>query len=306
MRVEAEAVEYLRFEDGSPVRAASAVARFGDGFLVSQDDATSACWWRSGVGTPVRLLPPVDGHDTFSEAEHTKALKPDLEAALHVTLDDAPAVLLLGSGSTEARMRAVLVGLLDGVPWAVSRDLPPLYALVADLLGVDPEQLNLEGACVLDGVLRWFHRGRPAAGLSSSSVDLDLAALVAAVAGRAEPADLHATGVRTYDVGDVEGVGLAITDAVVLPDGAVLVSAAAEDSPNAYDDGPVRGSALAVLHGSRVSATAAIPRIGGRVAKVEGLALLAWGEHGGRVLAVVDEDDPTAASALLTLRVSLP
>lgn len=305
MRIEVESVEALRFEDGSPVRAASAVARFGDGLLVSQDDATSACWWRSGVGTPVRLLPPVDGHDTFSEAEHTKELKPDLEAALSVILDDAPAVLLLGSGSAEARTQAVLAGLRDGVPWAVSRDLSPLYARVGDLLGLDPGQLNLEGACVLDGALRWFHRGRPSAGLPSSSVDLDLAALVAAVAGRAEPAGLHATGLLTYDVGEVEGVGLAITDAVALPDGGALVSAAAEDSPNAYDDGPVRGSALAVLDGTRVRATGPLPTIGGRVAKVEGLALLAWDGHGGRVLAVVDEDDPTAASALLTLRVSL-
>ena len=43
----------------------------------------------------------------------------------------------------------------------------------------------------------------------------------------------------------VAGVGLAVTDAVALPDGLVLVSAAAEDSPSTYDDGPVVGSALA-------------------------------------------------------------
>lgn len=305
MRVELEGVRALHFEDGSPVRAASAIAAFGEGYLVSQDDATSACWWRSGVGTPVRLLPPVEGHDTFSEAEHTKRLKPDLEAALAVTLDDEPAVLLLGSGSTDARMRAVLAGLRDGVPWAVSRDLSALYARVGGLLGLDPDQLNLEGACVLGGSLRWFHRGRPGAGLPSSSVDLDLAELVAAVAGRAQPDGLHATGVLTYDVGEVDGVGLAVTDAVTLPDGSVLVSAAAEDSPDAYDDGPVVGSALAVLDGTRVRATAPLPRVGGRVAKVEGLAVLEWGEHGGRVLATVDEDDPAAASPLLTLRVGL-
>lgn len=305
MRVDVEAVESLRFEDGSPVRAASAITRFGDGFLIAQDDATAACWWRAGIGTPVRVLPPVDGHDTFSEAEHTKELKPDLEAALHVTLDGEPAALLLGSGSTPARMRAVLVGLRDGVPWTLSRDMSPLYARVGALLGLEPGQLNLEGACVPEGSVRWFHRGRPSAGLPSASVDLDLVALVAAVAGRAEPGGLRATGVRTYGVGEVEGVGLAVTDAVTLPGSGVLVSAAAEDSPNAYDDGPVLGSALAVLDGTSVRASAALPRVGGRVAKIEGLALLDWSAHGGRVLAVVDEDDPATASVLLTLRVSL-
>ncbi len=43
MRVELESVERLRFADGSPVRAASAVAPFGDGFLVAQDDTTGRC-----------------------------------------------------------------------------------------------------------------------------------------------------------------------------------------------------------------------------------------------------------------------
>ncbi len=307
VRVDLEAVTALRFEDGTPVRAASAVAPLGDGLLVAQDDATVGCWLRpdTGAGTPVRLLPPVAGHDSFSTAEGTKHLKPDLEAAVPVVIGDEPALLLLGSGSTPARTRAVLVGLRDGSPWTLTRDLSPLYARVTELLGLAPGQLNLEGACSLDGTLRWFHRGRPAAGLPSSSVDLDLAAVVAAVAGRAEPADLHPTDVRRYELGVIGGVGLAVTDAVALPDGSLLVSAAAEDSPNAYDDGPVLGSALAVVHDDRVRAVAALPSVDGRVAKVEGLAVADWGPAGGRVVAVVDEDDPRAASPMLTLRVGL-
>jgi hypothetical protein len=309
VRVDLEAVTALRFEDGTPVRAASALAHLGDGLLVAQDDATVGCWVRRGsgttLGTPVRLLPPVAGHDTFSAAEGTKHLKPDLEAAVQVALDDEPAVLLLGSGSTPARTRAVLVVLRDGSPWTLARDLGPLYARAAGLLGLAPGQLNLEGACVLGGTLRWFHRGRPAAGLPSSSVDLDLARIVATVAGRADPADLHPTAVRRYELGGIRGVGLAVTDAVALPDGALLVSAAAEDSPNAYDDGPVLGSALAVVDDDRVRAVAALPTVDGRVAKVEGLAVADWGPAGGRVVAVVDEDDPAAASPMLTLRVSL-
>ncbi|WP_134742104.1 hypothetical protein [Nocardioides sp. 503] len=312
MHVDLEAATSLRFEDGAPVRAASAVARLGDGLLVAQDDATVGCWLRPGAGTragtPVRLLPPVAGHDTFSPAEGTKHLKPDLEAAVQVELDGEAAVLLLGSGSTPARTQAVLVGLRQGTPWTLARDLTPLYDRVSVLLGLAPGQLNLEGACVLDGTLRWFHRGLPAAGLPSSSVDLDLARLVATVAGRARtagPADLHPTAVRRYELGAVGGVGLAVTDAVALPDGTVLVSAAAEDSPDAYDDGPVVGSALAVVDDHEVRAVTPLPLLAGRVAKVEGLTLDRWDPTGGRVVAVVDEDDPAAASPMLTLRVGL-
>ena len=110
---------------------------------------------------------------------------------------------------------------------------------------------------------------------------------------------------RHYDLRGAGGLALAVTDAVVLPDGRVLVSAAAEDSPNTYDDGPVLGSALALLDGDVVVATVLLPEPDGRVAKVEGLALLEWGDRGGRVLATVDADDPEVPSAVLTLAVSL-
>ena len=131
MRVELVDSGLLRFADGTPVRAASAIAPYGDGWLIGQDDATHACWWRDGVGTPVRVLPAVDGHEVFSEATGTKELKPDLEAA--VAVDGG--VLLLGSGSTPARMRVALVG-PDADP--VVGDLSPLYARVAAELGVAP------------------------------------------------------------------------------------------------------------------------------------------------------------------------
>ena len=61
MEVVLEGVRELRFTDGAPVRAASGVARFGDGFLVAQDDATQAAWFRDGPATRVRLLPPNGG-----------------------------------------------------------------------------------------------------------------------------------------------------------------------------------------------------------------------------------------------------
>ncbi len=89
MEIVLEGVRELRFTDGAPVRAASGVARFGDGFLVAQDDATHAAWFSDGPATPVRLLPPSEGRDTFDEASGTKHLKPDLEAACEVTTHDA-------------------------------------------------------------------------------------------------------------------------------------------------------------------------------------------------------------------------
>lgn len=297
----------LRFDDGTPVRAASAVVAFGDGHLVVSDDATYAAWSRPDGGvTRVRLLPPVDGHEEFDEESGTKHLKPDLEAACRVSVDGVEAVLLMGSGSSSRRMRWCLVRLGDdGEPDVVVADMTGVYAVVAATLDVEPDELNLEGACIVGDSLRWFHRGLPSAGLPSGSVDLDLAAAVAGARGEVGAADLRVGRPRRYDLGSADGVGLAITDVVHLPNGDLVASAAAEDSPNARDDGPVTATALALLRGDLVAAVVRLPRHQGSVLKVEGLTVLDAEAGLVTLLAVTDVDDPDAASWTARIRVRL-
>jgi len=295
MRVEIEETAALRFDDGSPVRAASGIAPFGDGWLVVQDDATHAAWWRPGAVTPVRVVEPVEGLEVFSSAAGTKHLKPDFEAACAVP---GERVVLLGSGSAASRMRASLVA-PGGFTVA---ELAPLYGAVADALGLRGDQLNLEGACRVGDRLRWFQRGNLHAGVPTASVDVDVATLLAAVTGAGSAARVEVGEVRRYDLGAVGGVGLAVTDAVALADGRVLVSAAAEDTPNAVDDGPVVASALALLDGDEVVATAALPAGDGGPHKVEGLVVRGATPDGVRLWAVVDADDPEVPSTRLALR----
>ena len=301
MHVDITAVRHLTFGDGSPVRAASAIAPLGDGWLVAQDDAAHAAWVRDGGVERIRIVPSVEGHDVFSSASGTKHLKPDFEAACPVELDGRTAVLLLGSGSTAARMRAALVTLDDG-PRVEVADLSPLYARIAEVLGVALTDLNLEGAARAGDVLRWFARGNLSAGVPSASVDVALRPLMHAVDG-ADPLAVEVRHPVVYELGEVAGVGLTVTDAVALPDGRVLLSAAAEDTPNMVDDGPVVAAALALLDGDDVLAVTPLPEVGGEVDKVEGLALLDADADGARLLAVVDDDDPDKASAELRLTV---
>ena len=303
MRVTVDGVRALHFDDGTPVTAASAIAPLGDGWLVAQDDATIAAWLRPGGVTPVRVFPPVDGLDRFSAAAGTKHLKPDLEVACPAEVDDEPAVLLLGSGSTPRRMRGALVRLVDGRPVVAAAELGPLYERVAGALSVPLDQLNLEGASRHGDTVRWFQRGNSGAGLPSSSVELPLAGLVDTVLGR--PAEVPLRRPLTLELGEVAGVGLAVTDAVALPDGRLLLSAAAEDTPNAVDDGPVVATALALVDGDEVVAVAAFPEDDGTVHKVEGLGLLEVRGDVVHLLAVVDDDDPATPSACLELRVEL-
>jgi len=145
MQIEIEGVERLRFDHGGPVRAASAVTAFGNGFLVVQDDATHAAWFLDGRATAVRLLPPVEGLEAFDELSATKHLKPDLEAACAVLDGTDPAVLVMGSGSSPARMRWVLLTQEQGHPHTRVADMTGLYRVAADALEVPLDALNLEG-----------------------------------------------------------------------------------------------------------------------------------------------------------------
>jgi uncharacterized protein DUF6910 len=301
--IEVLSVERLRFDDGTPVRSASAVVPFAGGFLVVPDDATHAAWFRGTSVSAVRLLPPTGGHELFSDATGTKHLKPDLEAACHLTVGDAPAALIIGSGSSPARMRWVLLQCEHGEPRPHVADMTPLYASVAESLSLKPEELNLEGVCVVGDALRWYQRGLPSAGLPSGSVDMDLRTAVAAVLGQVESSTVTVTAPRTYDLGAVAGVGLAITDVVSLDDGTLLASAAAEDSPNPRDDGPVVASCLVRLDDTAVTEVLPLPPVGGSVIKVEGLMVLEGYEDGALLLAVADVDNADAASLATRVRV---
>jgi hypothetical protein len=301
--IEILTVDRLRFSDGAPVRAASALVHFGDGFLVVQDDATHAAWFRAKTATAVRLLPPVAGHEVFDEASGTKHLKPDFEAACQVTVDEVPAALIMGSGSSPARMRWALLRLEHGEPRTVMADMTQVYSAVAAALSVDLPLLNMEGACTVGDALRWYHRGLPSAGLRSGSVDIDLTTALAAALGEVDPDAVAVTNARHYDLGTMGGVGLAVTDVVALPGATFLASAAAEDSPNPRDDGPVVASALARLEGEVVAEVVPLPSVEGSVIKVEGLMVIEADERQTLLLAVADVDDPEAASWAARLRV---
>jgi hypothetical protein len=305
VRVFVDEVRSLRFDDGTPVSAASGLAPLGDGWLIAQDDATVAAWRRPGGVTPVRVLPPVAGLDRFTQAQGTKHLKPDLEMVCPAEVDGRPGVLLLGSGSTTRRMRGAVVWLEDDEPVVRAGDLRLLYERAAARLGLPLEHLNLEGSARDGDLVRWFNRGNLAAGVPSAGVQVPLEGLVAAVLGRADPGTVPVDRPQVYDLGAVDGVGLAVTDAVALPDGRMIVSAAAEDTPNAVDDGPVVATALALLDGDTVLDIGPIPEVDGHVHKIEGLALREVRDGQVQLLAVVDDDDPDVPSAEIDLRAVL-
>jgi hypothetical protein len=136
-----------------------------------------------------------------------------------------------------------------------------------------------------------------------ATCDLDLPVLLTFLRdSRSRPPEPE--NVVPYDLGEIDGMRLTFTDAASAG-GALLFTATAEDSPDAYRDGPVTGSAVGVLDGD-----------GGRWAplqapdgalfagKVEGLALFPG--RADRLWIVVDRDAPATPSDLCEVELTGP
>ena len=107
-------------------------------------------------------------------------------------------------------------------------------------------------------------------------------------------AELPAVGYTELDLGRIGGVPLGITDATALKEGGWLLSAVAENTSNAYDDGRCEGAVLAACDmAGNVAWTG--PLDGGF--KVEGIAFDAQ----GALWLTTDADDPDLPSGLRRL-----
>lgn len=268
------------------VRSASGIARVGGRILVIQDDANFVAIPDPATGLCGSITLPAGegGLRQFDDLRGNKRHKLDLESCVAV----GDTLVAFGSGSAPARERIAIV---EGDEARVI-DASPLYAALRAEAAFAGSELNVEGAAVLGGTLRLFNRGNGAPRDGhlpvDASCDLDLAPVLR---GEASPI----RNITQYDLGTIRGLPLTFTDVAVLGD-ALLYAAAAEDSPDATRDGPVAGCALGIISGGE----ARYCEIGG-TGKIEGILPISP----GRILAVVDRDDPHLPSTLLELEVSL-
>jgi hypothetical protein len=273
------------------VRAGSALARFGNRWVIVQDDALWLASWDERGDLLAQALPT---NGTSARLFEDKRQKPDFEAA--VVLGER--LLVLGSGSLPARER---VAVLEATGAARVVEASGLYAALRALPELSGGTLNVEGA-LLDGErIVLFSRGNAAA-LSRDgfdlSVELDASELLRYVENPSTALPtLHS--VQHYRLGEVAGVRLTVTD-VALREGVRYFIAAAEASPDAIADGAVLAASFGVLDGdpryTLIEAEDGSPLR----EKVEGLAA---GASDGAWLAVTDPDDASRPAQLLTLDV---
>ena len=277
------------------VASASGVVRRGDFVYVIGDDLLSLAVFRlsePGPGGLRRVLPgelPVDD-------DERKAAKPDLEALTMLPpFEGAPygALLGLGSGSGEGRDRGFAWSLnadgsLRGEPHLV--DLGPVY----DVLGKQVDHLNVEGACVMGDRLWLLHRGNHA-DTTNVVAELSLDAVMESLRGDLR-IDVHELAdVRSYALGELDGVEVTFSDATPLGRELLVFTASAEGQDGEKGDGEIRGSVVGTID---LDGNVQRMRTIDRRYKVEGVhATIDTGVMD--FLFVCDQDDPGTGSPLL-------
>lgn len=280
--------------------AASGLVNVGDYLYVIADDENHLGIFSRSQNTPGRVLRLLAG-DLPDEPKERKAHKPDFEVltVLPAFGDYAHGALLaLGSGSKKRRCKAVVLGLAaDGAINTEPRilDLKPLY----DELAKHFADLNIEGAFV-NQYLNLLQRGNKAAANYNACIRLDLTKALSAISQQQALAADLLISIQAQSLGEVQGVPLCFTDAVALPDGAWLFSAAAEATDNSYTDGALAAAALGVINtqGDLVYLTLLDNRY-----KIEGISAQVEGSS-VHLLLVTDADDPTQAAVLLNAKLS--
>lgn len=292
--------------DGRPayLSAASGLVRVGELLYVVADDELALGVFPAEGDAPGAWLTALAG-DLPLEPKARKKRKADFEALVALPPCDAHpngALLALPSGSRPNRVVAALFALDSrGAAPAPARaiDCSAWYAALVERF----PKLNLEGAVVVDGQLRLFHRGNR--GHEHRGASACLCFEYGSIARELDAGRVAAHAmlrVDAIDLGAIDGVPLAISDACALREGRVAFCAVAEDTDDPYEDGAFKGAAIGILdaHG----AIAALERIDAP-AKIEGIEAR---ESAGalELLLVTDADDVARPGLLLEAHFALP
>ena len=289
-------------EERAPhIASASGVVRRGVfAYVIGDDELDLAVFDLSG-DRPGTLRRALEG-ELPSDADARAKEKPDLEALTTVPpFEGSPygGILGLGSGSNERRD--------GGFFWALDADgslrddprqldLSPLYRVLREQLG----EINVEGACVFGDRLWLFNRGNR--GDSPNAVaELALPDLGESLRGDLEIDPEELSGLRAYELGDLDGVDLCFSDATPLSDRLVVFTASAEEDNPDGPDGGIRGSVVGTIDDEGVVHRL---RTIDRKWKVEGVdAKIDTGVVD--LVFVCDQDEPGTPSPLLTATMPL-
>lgn len=276
--------------------AASGLVNIDRTLYVVADDENHLGIFSADTHAPGDLIRLFEG--TLPEkTKKRKAEKRDLETLTHLPAFAGyahGALLALGSGSKPNRATGVLLGLGANGQVNVAPQHIDLASLYDDLRN-EFDALNIEGAVVSGNDFVLLQRGNK--GSKNGLIRFPIAAFLSDLAAGKAPRLHGAPTSLIVDLGNVNDVPLCFTDGAALANGALLFTAAAEDTDNAIDDGMCIGSAIGIINAD--GKIARIERIEPAY-KVEGVVASIRDQH-LHVQLVTDGDDASKPAWLLSV-----
>ena len=224
------------------IPSASGIEVVGDAIFVIGDDSPYLYQLNKKFEqTAKHALADVKG---FESGRVAKDEKMDLESIAAFERKGKPYLLILGSGASEARMKAFVVefsaeGSVDAI---VSYSVEKLYKqLQENEQVVGKGLLNIEGATVENGKLYLMHRA--VAKEPNVLLEYDLEEFMNALKGDAavpKPVVYH------YDLSEIEGYQAGFSGADIF-DNKLFFTASVEQTEDAIADGEVLGSYLGFI-----------------------------------------------------------
>lgn len=290
-------------QEGRPafLSAASGLVRIGNFLYVIADDENHLAVFRQESSEPGEVLRLFDGELSVDKSERKKA-KPDLEAVTCLPAGLAgphPLLLCMPSGSKEQRRAGALIpldskGAVYGGPEVI--DLTQVFSFLQKYCGA----LNIEAVSVFGANIYFLNRGNKKQS-GNAFIGFSLSAFMKSARGGASLGGEDLVVNAALELGDISGVPLTPTDAVIVSPGRAIFTAAAEATDNSYDDGACHGSAIGVLD---LSGKPLFIDMVDTKRKLEGVDAKPQGE-GFSLLLVNDEDSHTDPSELLEAHIVL-
>ena len=277
------------------VSAASGLVCIGSTLYVVADDELHLGVFSTTEPEPGDLIRLIEGTLPDIKAER-KRRKPDLEALVLIpAFRNFPhgALLALGSGSRPNRCRGALLGLdANGAVCGSPRelDLSPILGPLKDAFPA----LNIEGAVVFGNELRLFQRGNKRQA-DNAIIRYPLSRVLAALQSP-DVDTIVPSAIHRLDLGSIRGVPFCFTDSAVLPNGDMVFCAVAEDTEDAYRDGPCIAAGIGIVDND--GQLLSLQRLD-RPYKVEGISARLDGDRLDLLL-VTDADDPGTPAALFS------
>ncbi len=237
-------LEHFIFSKDSSISALSGVACVGNDLYLVGDDVGYLLKTNQknsiSCATVFEKIPLFESSKQISLSVFSKEAKPDFEALSLIIFDGQPQLLVMGSGSTENRKKALLYNpanhqiriLLDTADYHF---LEHAFELTG---GAD---LNIEAVCSNQNNLYIFQRG---------NINRFHGVLVFDLIKLQNGKSLESSLKNSFNLTlpELEGAASGISDAYFLVEkNLIIATAAVEQTLNTYDDGAVLGSFILIF-----------------------------------------------------------